>query len=631
MENRQINNQYLVPLSVIAFLIPFFQAGESIGGLFLGLLSGLTIAFIGNFRFSDSVRKFCLIPLLGLFLVMTLSTFFVSSSLYLSIVDLLWWSVYLVVFLVTVSSSSTRVLKYFSILLVATASVLSLIGIYLFIQSDLSYLRLSSLWYQHNAFGGFLLAPLFLSLFFAFSEGSKKWWFVSSSAILLSALILTFSRGSILTFILVLVLASIVYYKELFSRKDIKKRFLISIILLAGSIVIVSGVFLLREYVLQKPQSDFYSIETISDNGATMRVRYWMDALNVIKENPIFGAGFGNYADVNRNTREVAGYFSIDPHNLYLKMIAELGVGSILFFIFIIYILVVILKKLYGDFKNGERASLLSFGSLGVIAILTHAFIDIDFMYRSNGLTFFLLAGLILGEASEKKEPIKGLKNILIGILVACFICSIFLVISNKYETEANYYVANSEFENGLSSLVLAEKFHIFKNASLSYRVASMYLNKFHLSEDDEEKRQMLEKAIYYMDQAIRQAPRSPSLIYNRALVYELQGDTLKQKEYLIKSINLNRSASYHPVVSLSGVYMKEKSWLEVVTLLERHIPVFERYLNTTASISDPNKEKIFDSVVNMYFRLRLAYENIGDTGGSKKTQARMDSFMKGH
>ena len=78
------------------------------------------------------------------------------------------------------------------------------------------------------------------------------------------------------------------------------------------------------------------SEETATENAASYRLAYWQDALRMTAAHP-FGVGAGNYEDAIRTQKNASVYYAADPHSAPLRIVSETGVGSLLFFLFLVF------------------------------------------------------------------------------------------------------------------------------------------------------------------------------------------------------------------------------------------------------------------------------------------------------
>ncbi len=121
----------------------------------------------------------------------------------------------------------------------------------------------------------------------------------------------------------------------------------------------------------------------------------WRDTLNLVKDYPIFGTGFGSYRFVYPKYKSLlsqAIYRS--PHNDYLMFLAEGGIVSLLAFLWLIF----------NALKNLVKGnSLLARGATaGFVSLLVHSFFDFNLQIPANAWIFAVL--MAIGWIN-RKEP----------------------------------------------------------------------------------------------------------------------------------------------------------------------------------------------------------------------------------
>ena len=163
--------------------------------------------------------------------------------------------------------------------------------------------------YDNNG-AGLLLAMGVPLCYFAF-EGLRKWWrwgFLLFVPVLIHAVLMTFSRGAMLS---LLIASPLIYWR---SRQ---KRLLTAVGLLLGLMLIP---------MMAGPQvrARFLTLEhTESDGSANLRYRSWEAAWRMACENPILGVGV-------RNSNLFSFQYGADMpgrtiHNQYLQVAADSG------------------------------------------------------------------------------------------------------------------------------------------------------------------------------------------------------------------------------------------------------------------------------------------------------------------
>lgn len=203
---------------------------------------------------------------------------------------------------------------------------------------------------------------------------------VHSIIIFLSGLsvFFTFSRGSLLIFIVFLVVYLYFFHKERILKTTLKVSILIfSIIffleLLGFSLtklpIFQSNGALVRLNMVTG-QSEFVNSD---DSRLKIADEYW----KLILQNPILGHGIGS---INNHS-----ILPICPHNLYLKIWFEQG-----FIIFVVYI-VFILRTMFRLYFSKDYNYLLLFIVISMGGLFTHNLFDNRSMIIALGIFFFIL------------------------------------------------------------------------------------------------------------------------------------------------------------------------------------------------------------------------------------------------
>ena len=332
--------------------------------------------------------------------------------------------------------NSKKRLRKFLIVFLVSATLISINGLYQhFTGKDFIYGhlvsngRISSSFRAHNDFAAYLIVvvPIFLSLsVFNTVNGIKRLsgdysgkyispqffsgkWRVSIFIVFVLSLIclgLTFSRGAWIAFAFIMLI---------FSMQ--KKRHIV----ISGLILILFFSFFYpqlketrRVGLIKDSVSEKVDIEQAPDvNGGKIvifekfkemlgiigafdgsgRSRYWMEAINMIRDYPVFGVGLNTYSVVGRGYKITWGGY---PHNCYLQMAVETGILGLLSFL---WLLGVLFYKSFRDlrFMKDQSLAILLLGSLiGLGGFLVHSFFDTNFYSVQLGSLMWLMMGLIV-------------------------------------------------------------------------------------------------------------------------------------------------------------------------------------------------------------------------------------------
>ncbi|WP_263417958.1 O-antigen ligase family protein [Terriglobus albidus] len=141
------------------------------------------------------------------------------------------------------------------------------------------------------------------------------------------------------------------------------------------------------------------------DASAQERVMLWSDAMDLFRQNPVFGTGFLTYAELSR----VGSYK--DTHNFYLKMLVETGLIGLCLFILQLLLLLREGMRLF----TRARDSLLSLIGLGYAAMIVAATIVNLFgdrwMFIQVDSNLWILLGCVICGSSLAAESRKQLQR----------------------------------------------------------------------------------------------------------------------------------------------------------------------------------------------------------------------------
>ena len=243
------------------------------------------------------------------------------------------------------------------------------------------------------------------------------WWLGLSTALggLFLAVLLTQSRGGMVVF----VVGSVFVLTARYGWK------------LAGScaaVVVLLGLFVptpIRDRVLAEHQQNPVSYA---------RWQMWQGAIAQMVDHPL-GIGLGLYqytyplyafpveGEISR-----FGKVAQTPHNDYLQMGVEMGVGAILVFVAGVVLVIRELRQvLHSRLRRRQRSLIVGVGG-GLIALLAHAALDSSLRESANAILLMLCGGLIVSAARLTRRGIGAVYVIPIrarmawGIGAACLL-----------------------------------------------------------------------------------------------------------------------------------------------------------------------------------------------------------------
>lgn len=345
-------------------------------------------------------------------------------------------------------NSNFNLLEIFAFLFVGISFILVLIGIYFYETGVRS--GMTSTFYNSNAFAGYLLfaLPVALYLFFSSKYSFQGKYLISFSAILiLSAFILTGSRGGYLSFLIPLLLLI-----GLFFRIEDKKRILKKTgILLLGCFLAVNILFSVKEgkfsiFFVDSPkvQTSVPKEKTVqssspavsSGKSITDRLSYWKGGMEMFKEKPWLGWGLGSYKDIYPRFQSRAESYAKYPHNYYVGVLSETGiVGAVPFYLFILTLLYWGIKRYKEQITENKGEILSSVLFLSVLGSVLHSGVDFDWRFGANFIAFFVFSGLFLNKEVMQNISRAGgkINKHLLGYIIGIVFIIIALVLGYSF------------------------------------------------------------------------------------------------------------------------------------------------------------------------------------------------------
>ena len=275
---------------------------------------------------------------------------------------------------------------------------------------------------QSTAFGPFinrhhfagymeLTIALPLGLLFAGAvERDKKILYVFMAGLMGVALVMTTSRGGIISLvaeIMFLVVVSGIGKKQSRSRKTKPNR-LKGLAVRAGlAAALMVGLFV-AVLLLGGEFSIYRFIDTVNtDNPTSGRAHFWAVTIDIIKSYPFIGTGLGSFGVVYTQYDTRNGLFRLEQaHNDYLQVLSDGGIiGAALALAFVVVLFYLALKraKSLDGFRRGVALAALS----GCFAVLVHSFFDFTLHTTSNALLFLVMAALATLNGRVENAPKK--------------------------------------------------------------------------------------------------------------------------------------------------------------------------------------------------------------------------------
>jgi|SRR5579859_149917 len=378
----------LLPMQTARYWVHEFPLGEKlVDVLLLGIVIGLIIHNKSPRILPSPLNKILIIFFAVTYFALWEGSFFVHAPLPLSLDDPRFsdWKNYVEMMLIFfIAASAIRTPKQMTLIIslmilsvvVVNRNYHSTVGGRDFSQYSDSLREAGPLGYAgENGMGAFQseMAIFFIGLACFVRKVIPRivLWGVAMSSVY--CLLLTFSRGGYLGFLVGLLVLGII--------RERKLLFVLAILLVSWQSLVPNAV---RERVLMTYQQG----EGL-DASAEERVTIWQDAVDVITRNPLLGTGFDTYAYMGR----VGDYK--DTHNYYLKVFLELGLIGLAVFLWELRTVGKMTWQLFRASEDPWLSGLAgAFFAMLFCAVVVNFFGDRWTYLQVNGF-FWVLVGLI--------------------------------------------------------------------------------------------------------------------------------------------------------------------------------------------------------------------------------------------
>jgi len=224
-------------------------------------------------------------------------------------------------------------------------------------------LRACGTFLHPNTFSGFLNISSLLTLFLIY-RSRRKFIFSLFLTLQLIALIFTFSRAGLVSFVCS---AFFFFLLMIYKKYEIKKMFLIFL-----SILLLIGGFFSKYLIERGFVGDFFQSKKAKEvnlGSANTRVLLKDVSINMIKKHPFFGIGFRNFL-IKRQEYTCEKTQRAYVHNIYLLIAAETGLISL--FIFLLFLSIIFINSLRYCLNPFSIAIICSISSLLLIGYIDH-------------------------------------------------------------------------------------------------------------------------------------------------------------------------------------------------------------------------------------------------------------------
>jgi O-antigen ligase len=254
---------------------------------------------------------------------------------------------------------------------------------------------------NRHHFAGYMELALAVPLGLLFSgaiEGEKKLLYLFAVGMMGVALILTNSRGGIISLIAeVVFLVAIVGLRRTRSSHDAhdQQRKVRSGIVRAGlAFALVIGILAATVFFGGEQALSRFVGSVNTEDPTTGRAHFWNITIDIIRAHPFIGTGLGAFGVMYTRYDTHNGLYRLEQaHNDYLQVLSDGGiVGALLGLFFIVSLFRMgLMRRQSGDeFRRGVATGALA----GCFAVLVHSFFDFTLHTTANALLFLMLAAL---------------------------------------------------------------------------------------------------------------------------------------------------------------------------------------------------------------------------------------------
>jgi O-antigen ligase len=255
-----------------------------------------------------------------------------------------------------------------------------------------------------NIFGDIAVAMLFLSIVHVFIETPRE-RVITFIAVLagISAIILSSSRGSWLSFlILSIIYISLVYKPFLQKNRQRSQSLALALLIALGLVITQTNVGDRIEKAVTEIQNWDSGDESNTSNG--LRLQMWKAGLSAAKEAPLLGYGYRNANKIaskyaSKNKRTISNKTHL--HNEYITNLVSAGVIGLLMLLILLFKPMIVF---YQQLKNKDAYYYSMMGILLCIGYVTFGFTHVAFGEEHVNAFYVLFMALLLPKVISLKR-----------------------------------------------------------------------------------------------------------------------------------------------------------------------------------------------------------------------------------
>jgi O-antigen ligase len=253
---------------------------------------------------------------------------------------------------------------------------------------------------NRHHFAGYMELTIALPLGLIFSnsvEREKKFIYLFAAGLMAVALVMTNSRGGIISLVAeLLFLVSLMEIRRRHRKKHTEKKPRIKSAAMKAGLALAMVLAVFGGVVLLGGEEALIRVvgSVNTDDPTTGRAHFWGVTVDIIKNHPIIGTGLGAFGVVYTGYDTSSGLYRLEQaHNDYLQVLSDGGIVAAalgLVFLVALFRMGFARRESRDDFRRGVATGALA----GCFAVLVHSFFDFTLHTTANTLLFLLLAAL---------------------------------------------------------------------------------------------------------------------------------------------------------------------------------------------------------------------------------------------
>ncbi|MEK4116143.1 O-antigen ligase family protein [Paenibacillus sp. FSL W8-0919] len=314
------------------------------------------------------------------------------------------------------------------------------------------------------------------------------------------------------------------------------------------------------------PQNISVRLENINFNQHSVleRFTFYKDAMKVLADYPIIGAGGGAWASLYEQYQNNP-YTSRQAHNFFLQYLVEVGIlGFVIFMAFILYIFY---KYIRGYMKGTEEDRNSHFLYLIIVlSILMHSILDFNMSYVFMGILVFLgLGGMAavmehktLAKWKVKDSTARGVYSVVVGLgAILVFITSIRYVQAADAAMEARRVVQVSTSYEEIKAPIDKDLSIRPSHPDSVLLLASLYQAVYQQNQNED----FYNASVSLLNKALKDEPHNKAMLRSLIKTYEMKQQPEQAYDVLIQNApKFNWDIEWYQDIILQGYELGMKA-----------------------------------------------------------------------